>query len=50
MCYWYVRMLFGSDKPGDRERALEMLGKARSLSEEMGMKALIRVISEYHNG
>jgi len=43
-------MLFRRDKPGDRERALEMLGKAQALSEEMGMKGLISAISKCQNG
>jgi hypothetical protein len=44
--YWYARMLLKRDQPGDRERAQAMLGRARALSREMGMRGLIRSIDQ----
>jgi class 3 adenylate cyclase len=37
----YADMLLARDKPGDREKALELLAQALEAAQEMGMKALV---------
>jgi hypothetical protein len=36
----YARMLLDRGEPGDREKALEVLGQALEAAQEMGMTAL----------
>ena len=42
--YWFARALLDRNGPGDRDRALQMLTEARTLSESMGLHGQTRWI------
>lgn len=42
--YWHARMLLSRNQSGDRARAQQSLGEARTLIESMGMHGFIELI------
>jgi hypothetical protein len=38
--YWYARMLLSRNRPGDLERGIDLLARARDSADELGMALL----------